>query len=147
MMKAKYSSTAAPHFGLAIDRYCHFTSPIRRYPDLATHRIIKAVMHGKAAGPYLAELFEFADRAAFRSTENELKAVTAEREIEDLYKVIYMQDHIGEVFEGVISSVTPFGMFVELPNTCEGLIPVSSLDGFFNYDDRKMTISCGYTVY
>lgn len=147
LMKAKYSSNASPHFGLSIDKYCHFTSPIRRYPDLATHRIVKAVLHGEAKEAYYNTLAEFADRAAVRSTENELKAIEAEREIEDLYKTIYMRDHIGEIFDGIISSVTPFGFFVELLNTCEGLVPISSLDGYFNYDERQMTLSCGYTVY
>lgn len=147
LMKAKYSSAPSPHFGLAIDKYCHFTSPIRRYPDLATHRIIKAVLRGEAKGNYLSALTEFADRAAVRSTENEMKAVGAEREIEDLYKTLYMLGHVGEIYDGVISSVTPFGLFVELPNTCEGLVPVSSLSGYFNYDERQMTLSCGFTVY
>jgi len=147
LMKAKYSSTPAPHFGLAIEKYCHFTSPIRRYPDLATHRIIKAVLHGEAKGTFLNALVGFADKAAVQSTENEMKAVGAERDIDDLYKTLYMLGHVGEIFDGIISSVTAFGLFVELPNTCEGLVPISSLNGYFNYDERQMTLSCGYTVY
>ncbi|MDD4772822.1 MAG: ribonuclease R [Eubacteriales bacterium] len=147
LMKAKYSSVAAPHFGLAIDKYCHFTSPIRRYPDLATHRIIKSVLRGEAKGTYLNTLTEFAGRAAALSTENELKAIGAEREIEDLYKTIYMLEHVGEIFDGIITSVAPFGLFVELPNTCEGLVPIATLDGYFNYNEEQMTLSCGYTVY
>lgn len=147
LMKAKYSSVAAPHFGLAIDKYCHFTSPIRRYPDLATHRIVKAVLRGDAKGAYLNTLTEFAGRAATLSTENEMKAIGAEREIEDLYKTLYMLNHVGEMFDGIITSVAPFGLFVELPNTCEGLVPIATLDGYFNYNAEQMTLSCGYTVY
>ena len=82
-----------------------------------------------------------------KSSENELRALNAEREIEDLYKVLYMSDKIGEEFEGVISSVNSFGFFVELPNTVEGLVPIVSLDGYFDYDERAMTLTCGKIVY
>ena len=147
MMKAKYSATAHPHFGLSVENYCHFTSPIRRYPDLTVHRIVKAVLCGKMTDDYYTKMVTFAESSAEESTENEQKAVSAERDIENLYKTVFMQKHIGEVFEGVISSVAQFGFFVELDNTCEGLVTVSSLDGYFTYDERSMTLSCGYTVY
>lgn len=147
LMKARYSSQCSPHFGLAIEKYCHFTSPIRRYPDLSVHRIIKSVLRGETDEKTIAFYSAFAEKSAAISSENELKAVCAERAIDDLYKTIFMSDHIGEIFEGVISSVTSFGLFVELENTCEGLIPISSLDGYFNYDEKNMTLSCGYTVY
>ena len=144
LMKAKYSSVAAPHFGLRCELYCHFTSPIRRYPDLAVHRIVRAVLRGDIN---TTKFGDFAEKAAVKSSENELRALNAEREIEDLYKVLYMSDKIGEEFEGVISSVNSFGFFVELPNTVEGLVPIASLDGFFDYDERAMTLTCGKIVY
>lgn len=147
MMKAKYSAQPAPHFGLAIDLYCHFTSPIRRYPDLTVHRIVKAMLRGEAHGSNLTRLTTFAGESAARSSENELKALSAEREIDDLYKVIYMSDKVGEEFEGVISSVTSFGLFVQLPNTIEGLVPLESMDGRFTFDEKHFTLSFGRTSY
>lgn len=147
LMKARYSSVCIPHFGLAIEKYCHFTSPIRRYPDLSVHRIIKTVLHGEANGDMIDILARFADKSAAHSSEAEVKAVTAERAIDDLYRTVFMMNKIGEIFEGVISSVTPFGLFVELDNTCEGLIPIQSLNGYFEYNEESMTLSCGYTTY
>ena len=137
LMKAKYSSAAAPHFGLGCELYCHFTSPIRRYPDLAVHRIIKAALHGEIDGDNLAKYEAFAADAADASTENELRALSAERDIEDLYKVLYMSDKVGAVFEGIISSVTGFGMFVELENTCEGLVRIETLRGWYEFDEKS----------
>ncbi len=136
LMKAKYSSAKAPHFGLGCELYCHFTSPIRRYPDLAVHRIIKAVLHGKLDGDNVHKYEDFAHRAAEESSENELRAMNAERDIDDLYKAIYMSGKVGEEFWGIISSVTGFGMFVELDNTCEGLVPIDTLRGWFDYDEK-----------
>ena len=147
MMKAKYSAEPAPHFGLAIDLYCHFTSPIRRYPDLTVHRIVKTMLRGEAVGNMLTRLTSFAGESAARSSENELKALSAEREIEDLYKAIYMSDKIGEEFEGTVSSVTSFGLFVQLPNTIEGLVPTESLDGIFSFDEKHYILSCGQRSY
>lgn len=147
MMKAKYSPRPEPHFGLAIDLYCHFTSPIRRYPDLSVHRIVKAVLHGEAMGERLSKLSGFAGESAVRSSENELKALSAEREIDDLYKAIFMKDKIGEEFDGIISSVTSFGLFVQLPNTIEGLVPIESLDGRFSFDEKNLILSFGRTSY
>jgi len=140
-MKAKYSSVAATHFGLAIDMYCHFTSPIRRYPDLTVHRIIKSVLHGNLD---FTDNFEY---IAKHSTETEAQAVIAEREIGDLYKVVYLSDKIGEIFEGIINSVTSFGFFVELDNTCEGLVPISTLDGYFEFDENSFRLYCGRKSY
>ena len=137
LMKAKYSSARAPHFGLGCDLYCHFTSPIRRYPDLAVHRIIKAALHGEIDGESLPKYEAFAHKAAEQSSECELRALGAERDIEDLYKALYMADKIGYEYEAVISSVTGFGMFAELENTCEGLIPINTLEGWFEFDDKS----------
>ena len=147
LMKARYSSACSPHFGLAIEKYCHFTSPIRRYPDLAVHRIIKEVLHGKADGERIAALASFADAVAETSSDAEVRAQQAERAIDELYKAIYMKDHIGETYEAVISSVTSFGFFAELDNTCEGLVHTSTLDGFFVYNENLMSLSCGRRVY
>ncbi len=144
LMKARYSAAQSPHFGLAIDKYCHFTSPIRRYPDLCVHRIVKELLHGGLTGGRLAELERFAADAAEASSENELKAVAAERDIEDLYHILYMQDHVGEEFDGIISSVTSFGFFVELANTCEGLVHISTLKGHYDYHEESFSLSCGY---
>ncbi len=147
LMKARYSEVHAPHFGLGIDYYAHFTSPIRRYPDLSVHRIIKEVLAGRTSAKNVKKLASFAQKSAKLSSENELRALTAERAIDDLYKAIYMSRFIGEEFEGVIDSVTSFGFFVTLANTCEGLVRISSLDGYFEYDERSMSLICGRVRY
>ena len=147
LAKAKYSASNSGHFGLAIDLYCHFTSPIRRYPDLTVHRIVKTILHGKAEGAVLDHLIKFADESAKASSENELRALYAERDIEDLYKVVYMADKVGEEFDAVISSVNSFGMFAELENTCEGLIPIDSLEGYYDYDEKNFRLSRGKKSY
>ena len=137
MSKAKYSADNHPHFGLGIDKYCHFTSPIRRLSDLATHRIIKRVLiHGKRAESYSS----YARRAAAAATDAEIRAEEAERKIENLYKSIYMLDHLGEKFAATVSSVTSFGLFCELENTCEGLVPMSALGGVFTLDEKTLTL-------
>lgn len=145
MAKAAYSEKPAPHFGLGIPLYCHFTSPIRRLSDLATHRIIKAVLlDGKKKERYEG----YAKRAAEAASEAELRALDAERQIEALYKVLYMSRHIGEEFDAQISSVTSFGIFAELENTCVGLIPLSAMtDDVFIYDEENLTLRCGECVY
>lgn len=144
MAKAKYSEIRQPHFGLGIENYCHFTSPIRRLSDLATHRIIKKVLfEGKRPEAYAS----YAKRAAAAATEGELRAVNAERKIEDLYKVIYMSEREGQEFYGTVSSITPFGMFVTLDNTCEGLVPMSEMPGAFIFDERNLTLRSGKKIY
>ena len=137
MSKAKYSDKRQGHFGLGIENYCHFTSPIRRLSDLATHRIIKRViMEEKSPRLYSG----YARRAAAAATEGELRAVYAERRIENLYKTIYMSSFIGQTFPAVVGSVTKFGLFAVLENTVEGLIPISELDGYFVFDEKTLTI-------
>ena len=137
MSKARYSSEQSPHFGLGMELYCHFTSPIRRLSDLATHRIIKRALIGDKRPESFAS---YARRAAAAATEAELRAESAERRIENLYKALYMAEHLGEIFEANVSSVTQYGLFCELENTCEGLIPISELPGVFTFDEKTLTI-------
>ena len=139
MQKARYSAENKGHFGLASDCYCHFTSPIRRYPDLCIHRVIKEVLHGgyeQAVQTYGA----FMPHAAEQSSERERRAADAERDVDDLYKAMYMSERIGEQFEGVISGVTAYGLFVELANTVEGFVPIESLLGNFTFDADKFRL-------
>lgn len=137
MAKAEYSARAEGHFGLSLPLYCHFTSPIRRVSDLAVHRILHGVLFdGESPKKYES----YAARAAAAATEGELRALSAERRIEDLYKVLYMQDKVGETFPATVSSVTAFGVFATLSNTIEGLIPVSTLPGVFFYDEKTVTL-------
>lgn len=144
MSKARYSEVKASHFGLGIDSYCHFTSPIRRLSDLATHRIIHRVLfEGKRKEAYSS----YARRAAAAATESELKALSAERKIENLYKVIYMESFVGEEFSATVSSVTQFGMFAELENTCEGLVPISEMDGVFFFDEKNLALRSRDRIY
>ena len=144
MAKARYSEEKSRHFGLSIENYCHFTSPIRRLSDLATHRIIRRVLFEEKR----PELYTgYARRAAAAATEAELRALSAERRIENLYKTIYMQSHIGEEFDATISSVTSFGFFAELSNTCEGLVPISELDGMYIFDEKNMSLYSRYKTY
>lgn len=141
MMKAKYSPESVGHFGLAAKYYCHFTSPIRRYPDLQIHRIIKEHLNGKIDEGRSKKLIGLVDYAAKQSSETERVAIDAEREVDDLKKAEYMQDRIGEEFEGIVSSVTNFGMFVELPNTIEGLIHITALDDdYYVYDEAHLSL-------
>jgi ribonuclease R len=137
MAKAKYSDVRGSHFGLGIELYCHFTSPIRRLSDLATHRIIHKVLIEDKKPMYYSG---YARRAAAAATEAELRALNAERRIENLYKVIYMSKFIGEEFDGIVSSVNSFGFFAELENTCEGLVPISDLCGMYFFDEKNLSL-------
>ena len=140
LMKAKYTSTPSAHFGLATKLYCHFTSPIRRYPDLSVHRILKIFLHSRLDKSELSRLAKFAEKSGRESSENELRALYAEREIDELYKTVYMADRIGEEMDGTICSVTSFGFFVKCENHCEGLVPLSSLDHGFFFDEARLTL-------
>lgn len=147
LMKARYSPVQKSHFGLSTEYYCHFTSPIRRYPDLSVHRIIKAMLSGEINESTVKEYEDFAERSAMQSSDNEVKAVHAERDIDDLYKSVYMRDRIGEEYEAVICSVNSFGFFAKTENLCEGLVPIGSLGNGFFYDRDNYTLSRGKTVY
>jgi ribonuclease R len=135
MSKAVYSPENKGHFGLAAPFYCHFTSPIRRYPDLAIHRIIKDFLQNGAAG--LKKYGGFAVGAAAQSSERERSAEKAERDVDDLKKAEYMSDKIGNRYTGVIGGVTEWGVFVELPNTVEGMIRAENLPGDGYEHDRR----------
>ncbi len=138
MKKAKYSPECVGHYGLASPKYCHFTSPIRRYPDLTIHRIIKDYLHKNMNEKNRLLLKEFVNYASIQSSETERNAESVERDVDDLYRVFYMTHHIGEEFEGIISSVTNFGVFVELDNTVEGMIRIDALpqDQYEYFEDR-----------
>ena len=131
---------------MASECYCHFTSPIRRYPDLCIHRIIKEVLNGKYAEA-VEKYADFVDAAAKRSSERERRAADAERDVDDLYKTMYMSERIGEQYPAVISGVTSFGLFAELPFAVEGFIPLESLRGVFTYDADKFRLYNGKTSY
>lgn len=140
MQKARYDEECLGHFGLADDYYTHFTSPIRRYPDLLVHRLIRHYIfeqkyndteHFQEVIPYLAE----------QSSRCEREAIDIEREVNDMKMAEYMSQHIGEEFEGLISSVTSFGFFVELPNTIDGLVHITELtDDYYNYDEKNLML-------
>lgn len=136
MKQAKYTVDCSGHFGLAAKYYCHFTSPIRRYPDLQIHRIIKDTLRGRMRAEKRDHYEKILPDAARHSSQAERRADEAERETIKLKKVQYMESHIGELYEGVISGVTGYGFYVELPNTIEGLVHVQSLqDEFYEYRD------------
>ncbi len=142
LKKARYSDKNAGHFGLSSKSYCHFTSPIRRYPDLQIHRIMKEHIHGMLdedrMNYYKSILFERTNHCS----EREVSAEEAEREVEDIKKAEYMKEFIGDVFDGIISGVTSFGMFVELDNTVEGLIRVDNMnDDYYVYDEVHLKLT------
>ena len=137
LRKARYTSSNLGHFGLAAKYYCHFTSPIRRYPDLIIHRIIKEDLHGKLKGNRVTELHGKLEGIADQCSIRERAAEEAERDVEDLKKAEYMKERVGQEYEGIISSVTSFGIFVELENTIEGLIRISNIDDdYYTFDEK-----------
>lgn len=134
MKKAVYSTNNIGHFGLASSNYTHFTSPIRRFPDLTVHRLLRTYQF---EGNINMETVNFNAKylidVAEQSSLTESNAVEAERDVLDMKMAEYMMDHIGEVHEGIITGVTNFGFFVQLENLVEGLVHISTLDGFYNY--------------
>jgi ribonuclease R len=138
MKKASYDTVCLGHFGLALRYYCHFTSPIRRYPDLIIHRMIKESLHGKLNARRKIQLKAKTEYAAKQSSETEANAAELEREVEKLKKTEYMAQHIGETYEAQISGITSFGIFAQLENTVEGLIPTRALnDDYYEYEPGK----------
>ncbi|MCW1036475.1 exoribonuclease II [Streptococcus anginosus] len=137
MQQARYSEHNHGHYGLAAEFYTHFTSPIRRYPDLMVHRMVRDYGHSKE----IAEHFEqVIPDIASQSSSRERRAIEAEREVEAMKKAEFMEEFVGEEFDGIVSSVVKFGLFVELPNTVEGLIHVTNLPEFFHYNERNLTL-------
>ena len=141
MMQARYTAENGGHFGLAAKYYCHFTSPIRRYPDLEIHRMIKKMLHGeldeKASANYRKKMPDWAKHCS----KQERVAEDAERDTDTLKKVEYMADKVGEIYEGIISGVTGWGIYVELPNTIEGMVALNQLDDdFYEFDDKNMLV-------
>lgn len=138
LAKARYSDENMGHFGLAAKFYCHFTSPIRRYPDLIIHRLMKEELKGRLTDEREAELLKKLPEIARICSERERAADEAERETEDIKKVEFMADKTGETFDAVVSGVTSFGMFVELDNTVEGLVGIGSMDDdYYIYDEKN----------
>ncbi|MGT2832738.1 ribonuclease R [Streptococcus halotolerans] len=139
MQQARYSEHNHGHYGLAAEYYTHFTSPIRRYPDLLVHRMIREYSQG--ATPEKQEHFAtVVPELATSSSQLERRAIDAERIVEAMKKAEYMEEHVGEEFDGVVASVVKFGLFVELPNTIEGLIHVTTLPEFYHYNERSMSL-------
>ncbi len=136
LAKAKYFYNNLGHYGLVLENYAHFTSPIRRYPDLAIHRILTSAITGMGEKKIKSRYGDFVKNASSSSSNTELRAVKIERDCEDCYKAKYMESHIGEDFEGEISSVSPHGFYVVLPNTVEGMVRIEDLpEG--RYDIRE----------
>ena len=141
MQQARYSTECSGHFGLATKYYCHFTSPIRRYPDLQIHRIIKENLHGRLTEKRLSHYSGILPVVAESNSKNERRAQEAEREVEKLKKAQYMSRRIGEEYDGIISGVTGYGVYVELDNTVEGMVRISSIpDDFYIYREESMSI-------
>lgn len=141
MMKARYAPQCLGHFGIASTFYSHFTSPIRRYPDLMIHRIIKASLNGEKAKASHLRFDEIVNKACEQSSLTEKRADEAEREVDDYKKALYMKQYLGEVYEGVVSGVQEFGVFVELDNTIEGMIKFENLPiDNYDYDSKSMQL-------
>ncbi len=136
MQLARYESQNMGHFGLALEYYCHFTSPIRRYPDLFIHRVISTYLAGKLDEKAISKFKKQATKYALISSDTERQAEEAERELEQIKMCEYMSEHIGEEYVGIIHSVTSFGVFVELPSTIEGLVHVENMkDDYYTFDE------------
>ncbi len=138
MQQARYSEHNHGHYGLAAEYYTHFTSPIRRYPDLLVHRMIRE--YTQVTDEKIEHFRQVIPELATSSSTLERRAIDAERVVEAMKKAEYMEEYVGEEFEGVVSSVVKFGLFIELPNTIEGLILITTLPEFYNYNERTMTL-------
>lgn len=148
MMKAKYHEECLGHYGLAMNYYCHFTSPIRRYPDLMVHRLIKKLyLHPMNLDEDLLKYNEIIKDIAIANSTSERKAVECERAVNDMLYAWFMEKHIGKEFDGIITSMTGFGMFISLENGVEGLVSLHNMIGYYYYDSTTMTYSNGKTTY
>jgi ribonuclease R len=141
MQKAIYSTECRGHYGLALDYYCHFTSPIRRYPDLMIHRIIKTYIEDAADQKTVKSLKKKTKSAAEHSSETERTAIELERDVEKLKKCEYMSYHVGQRYDGIISGVTRYGIYVALPNTVEGMVRLDDLnDDYYDFEPQKYRV-------
>lgn len=146
MKRAKYSTVNEGHFGLATQYYCHFTSPIRRYPDLQIHRIIKENIRHSLQGKRYEHYESILPSVAVQTSDRERRADDAEREVEKLKKAEYMSSHIGEAFDGIVSGVTSWGIYVELPNTVEGMVRLADMeDDQYEFQEEKYRVTGHYT--
>lgn len=145
MKQARYTTQNSGHFGLSMQYYCHFTSPIRRYPDLQIHRIIKENLNYGIEGKRREHYEAILDKIALESSKRERIAEQAERDLRKLKKVEYVQKHLGECFFGVISGMTEHAIYVELPNTIEGMIPLEFMPDYFEYDERNCCMEGEFT--
>jgi len=142
MQLARYSEENLGHFGLSLENYCHFTSPIRRYPDLFIHRVISNYLLGNMDDKAKSKFKKQAIKYSLTSSDTEKMAEEAERDLESIKMCEYMSNHIGEEYSGIISSITNFGMFVELPSTIEGLIHVENMkDDYYIFDEQNVTMN------
>ncbi|MDE5546125.1 MAG: ribonuclease R [Anaeroplasmataceae bacterium] len=148
MMKARYSDSCLGHYGLAMQYYCHFTSPIRRYPDLMVHRIIKQVLlHPKNLEEDIHHYNQILSDIALRNSKSERSSIDCEREVNDMLYAWYMEKHINSTFTGVITSLTSFGIFVTLDNGVEGLVSIDAMSRYFTYDEEDYCYTDGKTTY
>lgn len=147
MQKAKYTTENIGHFGLASRCYCHFTSPIRRYPDLIVHRILKTAVSGKMTEKAITAYEVMTTDCAAQSSKRERNADEAERKADDVLKCRYAIHHIGETFDAIISGITERGIFAELPNTVEGFVSIDKLNGYFTYNPQKFCLTNGSIKY
>lgn len=146
MSKARYDAKSLGHYGLAAQYYCHFTSPIRRYPDLQTHRIInKLLIHPNNLENQLIHFNNILDNVCQMSSDAERRAVDLERMVNDMKAAEYMEDKIGNIYPGIISSVTSFGLFVMLENTIEGLVHIKNMPDYYDYNEKLGTLTGNYS--
>jgi len=146
MSKAKYDFRPLGHYGLALDNYCHFTSPIRRYPDLIVHRMLRKYAFNHILENH-KEDSEWVEMMGLKCSLGEQRAVEAERDAEDMKEAQYMSKHIGETFNGLIAAVTKFGFFVRLPNSVEGLVHVRNLDDYYTFDETRLVLRSTHKSY
>ena len=148
MMKARYSEVCLGHYGLAMQYYCHFTSPIRRYPDLMVHRMIKGILlHPKDLEEDIHHFNQILPDIALRNSKSERNSVDCEREVNDMLYAWYMEKHIDATFLGVITSLTSFGLFVTLDNGVEGLVSIDTMSRYFYFDEESHSYTDGKTTY
>ncbi len=146
MQRAEYTTECGGHYGLALKYYCHFTSPIRRYPDTQIHRIIKEYLHGKLDEKRIEHYNGILPFVCKQSSTMERRADEAERETDKQKKAEYMKERLGEVYEGKVSGLTGWGMYVELPNTVEGMVPVAEMgDDYYEFDDQNYVLKGEHT--